>query len=148
MNISKVNETDLKEISIIAMQEFPYANQTQEKIFFRKKNGSMIFKATENKKILGFIDFDLKNRQGTINALSVKKEVRGKKIGQKLARFAVNFLALKGAEKITLLVKRENTTAKTIYQKLGFSCNEIYEKKIENSLVEKMELRIEEKNQA
>ena len=142
MIITEAKDEDVQEISKIALEEFSYANQSLDKILTRKKKGALIFKAIEHDKLMGFVDFEINGENAMINALTVVKEFRGKKVGTHLAKFAVNFLALRGVKKINLLVKQENFAAKKIYEKLGFKFLEIYEKKIENHVVEKMELNI------
>lgn len=142
MIIRKIREEDAHEISRLTVEEFPYTSATKEKVLERKKSGAMIFTAIEKDAVIGFVDFEMKEKQAMINGLTVKKEFRGKHVGKKLAFFAVNFLALKGADKIMLLVKQENSAAKKIYQSLGFRTNGLLEKKMDNSLVEQMELKI------
>lgn len=142
MIIKKINPDDIERIVALSESEFPYKNNSSQKFFERQKNGAMLFKAEENGSFAGFVDFELKGERGFIHGLAVRKEFRGKKIGHQLAVFAVHALSLNGAEKICLLVRRQNVAAKKIYKKLGFRQAGTGEKTIAGEPVEELELNV------
>ncbi len=144
MKITEITENDIPEISEMATEEFSYAKLSADKILSRKKNGIFIFKAVEENKIAGFVDFQLNGQKAFINGVTVKKQFRGKKIGKTLLKFAINFSAWSGAQKIELIVRKDNSPAKKIYESLGFRITGPHYKKIDGKEIEKMELEIEE----
>lgn len=142
MMIKKINQEDIESLLKLSEAEFPYKSHTGQKFFERQKNGAMLFKAEENGSFAGFVDFELKGNKGFIHGLAVRKEYRGKKIGHKLAIFAVNALSLNGAKRIYLLVRKQNAAAKKIYEKLGFRYTNAPEKVIAGEPVEELELQV------
>ncbi|MBI4044236.1 MAG: GNAT family N-acetyltransferase [Candidatus Diapherotrites archaeon] len=142
MIIKKINPQDIGRIVELSAAEFPYKNHSSQKVSERQKNGAMLFKAEENGSFAGFVDFELQGNKGFIHGLAVRKEYRGKKIGRTLAVFAIHALSLNGAEKIRLLVRRENDAAKKIYEKLGFRHAGTGEKTIAGEPVEELELNV------
>ncbi|MBU1120472.1 MAG: GNAT family N-acetyltransferase [archaeon] len=139
--ISSIEEKDLKEISELILEEFPYVEPFKEKLGQRiNEKKVFVFKLVEEKELIGFIDFQLRKGIGRINAVTVKKDFRRKGYGSELLKFAVDFLKERNAERITLLVKKENLDAKKLYERNGFRVKRELEKRIDDSVIEEMEL--------
>ena len=134
--ITNATTEDAVEIKKIIAPEFAYRNFTSKQIEQRINTPNIfVFKKIEEKKIIGFIEIELKT-QGFITAIAVKKKYRNKGIGKELLEYAISFLEKKGFEKAILLVKKENTVAKKLYRIIGFEFTKLHNKKIENSIIE------------
>ena len=90
------------------------------------------------------MDFELRKKgKAIVNGISVLSEHRRKAIGEKLMQYAVKFLRKKKVKEILLLVKVGNFPAKKLYKKVGFRFNRYFDKKIDNSIVEEMQLLLD-----
>jgi len=140
MKIIKAEQKDFEEINCLAEEEFPYTKKNLDKIELRIKKGNFIFVAKDQKTFLGFIEFKLAGPLAFLFGLAVKKEFRGDGIGKKLFDFFIKFSQKNNITKISLIVKKDNLQAKKLYKSNGFVIVKELEKKIENSLIEEMEL--------
>ncbi len=142
MRIERASEEDLREISQLISREFPYVERSPEK--FGKMVGQgrvVIFKAVEKREILGFSEVQfVEEGIARINGLSVKESWQGKGIGAKLLDHTLKFLEEKSVERVVLLVKQSNERAKAIYESRGFKFIGLYHRKLDNAVVEEMEL--------
>ncbi len=137
MSIVKADEKDIAEIGKIVSREFAYKGLTAEKIAERMgKPYIAIFKKTLNGSFAGFVEIEINEHFGMINAVSVLEKYRKKGIGKELLNYAVEFLKEKGIPKAKLLVKQDNTEAKKLYASLGFEMTGIHSKKIDNCVAE------------
>jgi ribosomal protein S18 acetylase RimI-like enzyme len=87
---------------------------------------SVIFLAQEGDISLGFVQLypsfssvSMK-RSWVLNDLYVKKEARGKGVGEGLMQAALRFAEETGAKGVLLETGKENTTAQSLYEKIGF----------------------------
>ena len=118
-------------------REFAYTKFGVEKLLERMKNPNICaFKKISGKKIIGFVEVELKGETGLINGVSVTPGQRNRGVGTSLVEHAVEFLKRRGVEKAVLLVKKENLTAKKLYSSLGFAFSGYREKRIEGSAIE------------
>lgn len=150
MQIVKAQDSDFREISGLIMREFPYMNATPEKL--RERTGRknyFIYKAVANKELAGFVDFEIgsSGELGKLNGLEVKEKFRARGIGRELLKFAVEFMQGAGCRRIQLLVKEKNEKAKALYREFGFEFVGMYSKRLDNSLVEIMELDLGNENE-
>lgn len=135
--IEKADKKDVEEINKIISKEFSYKNVTQQTLHQRlEMPGVIILKKMFRKKIAGFIDFEVKENTGFINAVSVKTVFRKKGFGKELINFALDVLKQNNVMQAKLLVKQDNVAAKKLYNSAGFLFQKYHEKKIDNSLVE------------
>ncbi len=135
--ITKAGEKDAEKIMRIISSEFPYKKFSGQTIAERLKNpGIIILKKIFNKQLAGFIDVEIKEDGGLINAVSVMQGYRRKGFGRELIEHALGMLRQNNVGTARLLVKRENEKAKRLYASLGFTLTGIHEKKIENSIIE------------
>ncbi|MAG22373.1 MAG: hypothetical protein CL943_03680 [Candidatus Diapherotrites archaeon] len=145
MKIDKASEKDLPEIIVQIQQEFPYVERTEQEL--REKFGNelvIIFKAVEGEELLGFIEIEFfEGALARINGLSVKESKRAKGIGKALLHFTKERLNEEGIERIILLVKQSNKRAKQLYEKEGFEFVGLYHRKLDNDVVEEMELDLD-----
>tara|TARA_Y100000310_G_C20700355_1_gene829151 strand:+ start:6340 stop:6795 length:456 start_codon:yes stop_codon:yes gene_type:complete len=145
--ITLAGKNDAKELNKIISKEFPYKGFTPEKLDNRIVSPKIIiFKKTVGKRFAGFIEIEFQEGIGLINALSVKKSFRKKGFGKELLEHAMLFLKNNQIEQARLLVKKENETAKKLYQITGFIFKGIHDKKIEDSTVEIWEKNLQEED--
>ena len=75
----------------------------------------------EDGKFAGFTAYYKKTmHEGALLFLDVSDEFRGKKYGEKLARFAIDELVKMGATTVSLWTRVDNLRAQGLYKKLGF----------------------------
>ena len=89
------------------------------------------------------IDVSKKSLEPTIariNGLTVRPEERNKGIATALLEHMIGFLQSRGAKRIMLLVKQGNDEAKKLYETKGFRFMGLYQRQIDQSIVEEMEL--------
>ena len=87
---------------------------------------SVIFVALEDNAALGFVQLypsfssvSMK-RSWTLNDLYVKKQARGKGVGENLIKAALHFAKETGAKGVLLETGKENINAQRLYEKIGF----------------------------
>lgn len=135
--IEQAKEKDIEKLNEIIENDYPYKNFSNETLSDRiRKPGVIILKKTYNKELAGFVDFEVKENFGLINAVSVKKSYRRKGFGKELLEKALDVLKQNNIFEAKLLVKQENAQAKKLYESIGFTFIKIHDKKIQNSLVE------------
>lgn len=135
--IKQALEQDAGILNQIISKEFPYRKFSKENIAERIKNPEiLVLKKIFNKEIAGFIDVEIKERTGFINAVSVKNTFRKKGFGKELINYALEVLRHNNIFEAKLFVKKENSLAKKLYTSLGFIFWEPHSKKIDDSIVE------------
>jgi ribosomal protein S18 acetylase RimI-like enzyme len=142
MRIEEASEKDFPAITELIVREFPYVERSTERMREKTHTGAAtIFKAVEGEQIVGFIELEFVGKNvARINGLSVKEPARGRGVGKKLLQFAIEFLRKKGTNRVFLLVKQANKKAKAIYESTGFRFIGLYHRRIDNAVVEEMEL--------
>jgi len=141
MKITSVEEKDFSEVMALIRAEFPYVSFDEEKIRKRIASGKIfLFKATEAKKLIGFIELEMFEGIARINGLTVKQAHRKKGVAKKLLDYAIDFVKKKGIGRILLLVKQGNKVAKKLYKEAGFSFIGMYNRELDHAVVEEMEL--------
>lgn len=84
--------------------------------------GRLTLKVMHDKnQLIGFVGYYMKNTQeGFLNFLDVNPEYRGKGYAEKLARYAIDDMIQKGAQRVTLVTYPHNVRALKLYHRLGF----------------------------
>jgi len=144
MQIIPAEKKHFSEINSLIEEEFSYTKKAMPKISLRLRQGSFIFVAEEKSVFFGFIEFKLKDFTACLLGMVTKKEFRGKNTGKKLIDFLIEFCRKNEIKKIFLIVKKENFNAKKLYSSKGFIKTRQLEKKIDGSVVERMELNLGE----
>lgn len=76
----------------------------------------------EQGQFIGFTGYYLENaREGKILFMGVAPQFRGKRYGEQLIRYAIDALAKKGVSVITLVTRPSNTSARRLYERVGFT---------------------------
>lgn len=144
MDITRISKKDIKEVSLLIKKEFSYIASLEQKNEERMLRPEvLVFVAREKNELVGFIDLSLFGDRAALNGFSVKKKFRNQGFGQKILEFGIGFLQEIGAQKIRLLVKKENLIAKKMYFKAGFNFIGLHPKKIDNAVIEEYELENE-----
>ena len=90
-----------------------------------------IYIAKEDKEIVGYIIFNIKEKENpirkqlNIDAICVDEKHRGKGIGTKLLEVVKEIAKSKGCTDLYLTVNQENENAIKVYEKLGFKVKNI-----------------------
>jgi ribosomal protein S18 acetylase RimI-like enzyme len=137
MNYNKADENDTLILEKIIKQEFPYTTYDSKKInskIFDKKY--FIIKAHQKNIFTGFGEIEFFENKARLNAIYVEEAWRGQKIATKILKKIIHECKRRRIHTIFLLVKENNDGAKQLYKKLGFNFEKIYEKEIDNSLIE------------
>lgn len=142
MKISRIRDSDIPAIIGMIDSEFPYKGMTEKEMKKRVRGGKVfVFKTMIGNKIAGFVDFELQKKgNAMVHGISVLSEYRRKAIGEKLMQHVIKFLKGRGIKEILLLVKVSNFPAKKLYKKVGFRFNRYFDRKIDNSIVEEMQM--------
>jgi len=142
--IGKVSVHDAGEIEEMIRKEFPYFSPSREEIKERiSSNKFVTFKINKGVKLAGFIEIEkLDEGEVRINGLTIKKEFRHKHAAKRLLEYSIGFLREQGTERVRLLVKQSNKTAKALYSQFGFEFIGLYHKKLDNDVVEEMGLSL------
>jgi ribosomal protein S18 acetylase RimI-like enzyme len=96
------------------------------------KDDSVAFIAFEGEQPLGFVQlypsFSSVSMKSSwiLNDLYVKKETRGRGVGEKLLKTAIQFANETGAKGLFLETARDNDNAQRLYEKIGFKKEENY----------------------
>jgi ribosomal protein S18 acetylase RimI-like enzyme len=114
-----------RERMFLAMLEAPPLESVRQFVLSSVKFGRPHFVATEGDEIVGWCDIipgDPETGRTHLGRLGmgVRKDHRGRKIGQRLAEAAVEKARAVGLEKIELEVYSSNNPAIGLYRKLGF----------------------------
>ena len=82
----------------------------------------------ENKKILGFLKYQMIYERMEIDNIFVNEKHRNKKIGSKMMEELINIAKKEKIINITLEVKKDNQKAINLYKKYGFTQEAIRER--------------------
>ena len=139
MLIKKITQNEFEQVQSLIKKEFPYVGVTDKKLENRlSQENTFIFTGHIKNKLVGFIDVSLFANFGMINGFCVNEKNRKLGIGTNLLGFGINFLKESGVQKIKLLVKKDNSTARKMYEQEGFTFLRVHPKKINDSEVEEM----------
>ncbi|HOJ93319.1 MAG TPA: ribosomal protein S18-alanine N-acetyltransferase [Dictyoglomaceae bacterium] len=78
------------------------------------------FVAVYEDKIIGFVGLWIIFQEAQITTIAVHPDYRGRKVGEKLLNFAIEYCVENHVKSITLEVRVSNTIAQNLYYKEGF----------------------------
>lgn len=130
MKIRRAKKSDAKAIKELFKVEYakaPYHEDWQEHMLKKKMReyfeGSVIFVAEEDGKVVGFIMGETylwdKGENGFLDEIVVSSKYQGKGIGKALIQTLENYFRKKGVDKIELMADTESEAFK-IYKKLNY----------------------------
>ena len=137
MNYDKATGNDVPVLDEIIKKEFPYTTYNSEKISGKLNDDKyFIVKAHQKNIFVGFTEAEFFDNEARLNAVYVEEAWRGQKIALHLIRKIIHECKRRRVHRIFLLVKERNFAAKCLYEKSGFVFERIYEKEIDESVVE------------
>ena len=113
---------DLAEVQVIEVRSFP--NPWHKSTFLGEIQNRSIahpYVAEAGAGIIGYIMFWLIRDEAQVNNVAVHPEWRGRGVGERLMRFALDKVRGLGGSFVTLEVRRSNSSAVALYEKLGFT---------------------------
>lgn len=110
----------MREIAFI--DSLSFSENWSEESYKNMENDSnyTFFKLCDGEKVIGFILLLYAVDAYEIIRIAVLPEYRGRGIGEKLIKEAVDFIKEKGIENIFLEVREGNAAARKLYEKSGF----------------------------
>lgn len=103
------------DVDFMLKQSAPYVHEPR---YYGKLTTVVLFDEGDQ---AGFVNFYMRGLyEGTVFLLAVDKKTRGKGFGEALMRYAIEGLRQQGAKYIKLSVRKENVTAKRLYERCGF----------------------------
>ena len=142
-SIKRADEKDAAQLDIIIRKEFAYKKLSKEKIIERMGRPEItVFKKTIGNKLAGFVEVELLDEIGMVNALSVKESFRRRGFGRELLEYALGYLEESEMKTARLLVKMENSRAKKLYSSCGFEFARMHDKKLGGKTTEVWEKQL------
>lgn len=138
MELTQVKETDLDWISEVINRVFPYTDFTKKKLTKKisNTNYNLLILKKEGERI-GFSEVEyLGGGSARLNAVFVREEHRRRGLAKKLLGEVIINCKLRGIKKIFLLVKKDNIGAKKFYEESGFVFIKLFEKRIDDAVIE------------
>lgn len=151
MEITKVHKNDLDLILKYTQEEFPHYQIDEAKLTKKYDNTNFIFlKAVEEGKLLGFVEMEVYEpvkKFARINGVVVDKKARKKGVGKQLLQTTVDLAHEMEMRLITLLVEKQNTAAKKLYDRVGFNFMMDLETQINGKEIEQWEIILRREHQ-
>jgi ribosomal protein S18 acetylase RimI-like enzyme len=141
--IQKISEEDVQDMLSIINIEFPYTKFDEDSI--RKKINSenfFLIKNHRNNILVGFLELEFFDKDARLNAVFVGDVFRRQGIATKLLEKAFKECKKRKIKKIFLLVRKDNSVAKSFYENNDFVFSRIHDKEIDGCEVEVFERSI------
>jgi [ribosomal protein S18]-alanine N-acetyltransferase len=145
LNITLAKKEDAQWIDAIIKIEFSYIDLNKGKIIEKIKDSNFnILIARQGNIQVGFCETELflLKKEARLNAIFVEDAWRDQGIGKTLIAQTINDCKHKRIQKIFLLVKEENISAKKLYEKTNFEFAGMHDKIIDASNIEIWEQKI------
>ena len=118
--VREIKTADFDRVAELTNRFFPYTRSDREKIAERLQRGSVYFIAEVRKKVVGFIDIRIYEKNAKIIGIAVDDDYREIGIGSALIKKAFKFIRRMGRSSIFLRVERSNRDAINFYKNNGF----------------------------
>jgi len=121
--IRRMKEDDLPEVRTIEALSFsnPWSDNTfRGEIQNSSVSFPMVVVQRPGERVIGYILYWHIQEDVQVNNIAVHPDFRGRGIGEALMQHIIERVRKKGATFVTLEVRPSNTTAVTLYKKLGF----------------------------
>jgi [ribosomal protein S18]-alanine N-acetyltransferase len=145
LKITQAKKEDIEWIDSIIKEEFPYIEFTKVKIAEKMNDSNFdILIARQANIQVGFCEteFFIFKKEARLNAIFVEDAWRDQGIAKALIAQTVNDCKHKKIQRIFLLVKEENISAKKLYEKTNFKFVGLHDKLIDESTIEIWEEKI------
>lgn len=111
--------SDIKKASEIEAQNFPHPWRYEDFLKQSEDKCSLFLVAKQRDSVIGYISVSTVLDEASINTIAVKKESRRQGAAERLINEAVKRLR-ESCAFLTLEVRKSNTAAVSLYEKLGF----------------------------
>ncbi len=113
------------DLNVEWLKKYFYVEPYDEKVLSNPQSfiidqGGFIFFAKRNNEIVGVVSLINQGAFFELSKMAVLPKHHGKKIGQKLVEFAIDFAKTSGWKNLILYSNRKLVPAITLYEKLGF----------------------------
>ncbi len=121
-----VYSKEFKNMNIHWLEEFFWVEPHDEDVLGNPKKyiidpGGMIFFVKENKDIIGCVALmKMEDKIFELTKMAIKPKHRGKKIGQQLMKYTLNFAKEKEWDELIIYSNRKLENAVHLYEKYGF----------------------------
>ncbi|QYA27047.1 GNAT family N-acetyltransferase [Gramella sp. MT6] len=118
---------EFKEMNVYWLEEFFWVEPHDEDVLgdpekYIIEPGGNIFFIKDNDKVIGCVALmKIENKIFELTKMAVKPEYRGKKIGQELMKYTLNFAREKEWNKLIIYSNRKLENAIHLYKKYGFN---------------------------
>lgn len=105
------------------INKLSFSNPWNRESFERELSSNRIahyFVAVYDNQIIGFIGLWIIFQEAQITTIAVHPDFRGKKVGEKLLDFVIDYCTKNSVKNIILEVRISNTIAQNLYYKKGF----------------------------
>lgn len=105
------------------INKLSFSNPWNRESFERELSSNRIahyFVAEYENQIIGFVGFWIIFQEAQITTIAVHPNFRGKKVGEKLLDFVIDYCTKNSVKNIILEVRISNTIAQNLYYKKGF----------------------------
>lgn len=116
MKFEDINKVD-------EINKLSFSNPWSRESFERELSSNRIahyFVAVHEDQIIGFVGLWIIFQEAQITTIAVHPDFRGKKVGEKLLDFVINYCIKNNVKNIILEVRVSNTIAQNLYYKKGF----------------------------
>ena len=139
VNIRKMDLKDVKEVSILEEKTFSMPWSAQAFVTLLGEKDTLYLVAEEENGIVGCCGVTNIVGEGNINNVVVEEKLRGTGVATKLLTELLKRGEKMGILEFTLEVRRSNTAAIHLYEKVGFQSEGIrpkfYEKTVEDAII-------------
>ncbi len=121
MTVSKLTSKEIAAVAALDKELFSKESWSEADFEASLTDPSRFFwVATEEDALLGFCGISQSFEQGDILNIGVCPDARGKGIGSKLLKQAIETFKEQGGKELFLEVRASNDAAKALYEKFGF----------------------------
>jgi ribosomal protein S18 acetylase RimI-like enzyme len=139
MDIRPATPKDAEWLDDVIRREFPYTDFCPEQIISRINDRRFLVLVAWQKNIpSGFAELELfpEKEEARLNALYVEDSMRLQRFGTKLVERCLHEVRHMHFHRVFLLVKKDNDSAKRLYERLEFKFEGMHTKELDGSKVE------------
>lgn len=129
-SIIRFNMKDLKGLNELLLQWSKSGYQMTPKYFRSLIKKSNVLVLYDGQKMVGTVTlipmYKLSGMKGSIEHLLIDEKYQGRGLGKRLMLYVIELAKKLGMEKLFLTCAPQNTTANSLYEKLGFSLEKIH----------------------
>jgi len=131
ISVGPATRKEIYSIFILSREYFPYANFSSDEIVRRIESKSYVYLVARiNRKLAGYLDYEILDDHAKILGLAVLSECRNKGVAKALVNAALNAIQASGFRRVFLFVAKDNAVAQKVYKEFGFTCFGTLERKI------------------